>query len=144
MFCLFIILHLSEGGQNVNRTLHVSLNKSLKSMENKLALRTGSGIRFICYDDIIYCKADGRYTQVFLRNGKSVITARLLKSFEHKLPDDMFLRIHKSHIINLRYITNYSSSNNGYLVLGTNTRLDVSKRKRKSLLEKLDSIFTFV
>jgi two-component system, LytTR family, response regulator len=113
-------------------------------MDNMLALRTGSGINFINFNDIIYCKADGRYTHVFLKNGKSIITARLLKSFENILPGDMFLRIHKSYIINLTCITNYCRSTSAFLVLGTDTELEVSKRRKKQLLEKLDSSFIFV
>jgi len=111
-------------------------------MDNMLALRTGPGIKFICYDDIVYCKADGRYTHVFLRNGKSILTARLLKSFENKLPGDIFLRIHKSYIINLKYITSYNKDCS--IFLGTKTELEVSKRRKKLILEKLDSNFIFV
>jgi two-component system LytT family response regulator len=111
-------------------------------MENMLAIRTGSGIKFISYNAIVYCKADGRYTHVFLRNGKSIITARLLKSFEDKLPGDLFLRIHKSYIINLSYITSYNKDSS--IFLGAKTELEVSKRRKKRILAILDSHFIFV
>jgi two-component system, LytTR family, response regulator len=109
-----------------------------------LAIRTFSGINFVSYRDILYCKADGRYTHVYLKNGKSIITARLLKSFENKLPIDIFLRIHKSYIINLSYISNFRKNGSIFIVFGTNTELEVSKRRKKLLLEKLGSKFTFV
>ena len=113
-------------------------------MVNTLALRNGSKIKFISYNDILYCKADGRYTQVVLKNGKSILTASLLKSFENRLPCDLFLRIHKSYIINLNYITDYNNIINGFLILGTNTKLRVSKRRKKRVLEILNSNFTFI
>src|ERR1035437_4563 len=113
-------------------------------MDNMLALRVGSRINFISFDDIIYCKADGRYTHVILKNGGSFMTARILKSFENKLPCDLFLRIHKSYIINLNYIINYDRNTNVFLIFGTSTKLGVSKRRKKRVLEILDSNFTFV
>jgi len=111
-------------------------------MNNMMALRTGPGLKFICYNEIVYCKADGRYTHVYLRNGKSILTAKLLKSFENKLPVEMFLRIHKSYIINLKYVTSFNRDSHIYL--GTRTVLEVSKRRKKCVLEKLDSNFIFV
>lgn len=109
-----------------------------------LALRTFSGIKIINYNDIFYCRADGRYTQVFIKDGKSILTARLLKSFENKLPGDIFLRIHKSYIINLNYITDFSKNGSAFLVLGSGTKLEVSKRRKKEIFEKLNSNFIFV
>jgi len=113
-------------------------------MDNMLALRTGAGIKFICFDEILYCKADGRYTHVFLNNGESIITAKLLKSFESKLPGDLFLRIHKSYVINMNYISSLSKKSSVFLVLGTNTSLGISKRRRKRVFAALGSNFIYV
>jgi two-component system, LytTR family, response regulator len=113
-------------------------------MDNMLALRVGSRIKFISYNEIIYCKAEGRYTHIVLKNGKSIMTAKLLKSFENKLPADIFLRIHKSYIINLNYISNYNKNNNAILLLGTSTKLVVSKRRKRRILEVIDSKFTLL
>ncbi len=112
-------------------------------MDSMVALRTGKGIKFISFNDIIYCKAEGRYTNVYLKNGRSILTARLLKSFENKLPGDLFIRIHKSYIVNLDYISDYKKNINN-LILVPNTGLVVSRRKKKGLLKKLDSSFIFV
>ena len=113
-------------------------------MNSMVALRTVSGIKFIDTNDIIYCKADGRYTRVHFSDGKSVITARLLKSFEDKLPSDIFLRIHKSHIINIRYITNYKKGIIDSIVLGNLAELEISKRKKKAVMENLGRNFVFI
>lgn len=113
-------------------------------MDNMLALRTGSGINFVSYNDILYCRADGRYTHVYLNNGKSILTARLLKSFEDKLPADLFMRIHKSYIINISCISGFRKNHSIFTVKGTDTELEVSKRRKKSFLDRLDSSFIFV
>lgn len=113
-------------------------------MDNMLAIRTGSGISFISCNDILYCRADGRYTHVYLNNGKSILTARLLKTFEDKLPPELFMRIHKSYIINISCISNFRKRNSIFTVRGTDTELEVSKRRKKTFLDRLDSSFVFV
>ena len=113
-------------------------------MDNMLALRTCTGTKFICFHEILYCKADGRYTHVFLNNGDSIITARLLKSFENKLPADLFLRIHKSYVINMNYISSFNKKRNFLLILGSDTILGISKRRRKRVFEALGSNFIYV
>lgn len=113
-------------------------------MDNMLALRTGTGIKFICFNDILYFKAEGRYTHVFLNNGESILTARLLKRFENKLPGDLFLRIHKSYVINMNYISSFSKKSSVFLVQGTDTSLGISKRRRKRVFEALGSNFIYV
>jgi two-component system, LytTR family, response regulator len=112
-------------------------------MDSVLGLRTNSGIKFISYNEIVWFKAEGRYTIVMLKNGKSILTAKLLKNFENSLPSDIFIRIHKSYIINLTYILNYSKKSNN-LTLNINSDLAVSRRRKKGLQEKLNSSFIIV
>ena len=110
-------------------------------IDNKITLRKYKGVKVINCNDITYCKADGRYTIVHLNHDKSIIVAKLLKHFEINLPNDQFIRIHKSHIINMDYISEYNSNNKNILVLDDNVELDISKRRKKYFLEKLNSKF---
>ncbi len=74
---------------------------------SKIAIRNFSGIKIVNLNDIVYCKGDGRYTWIYLNNGDSIISARILKLFEDVLPAIMFVRIHKSCLINLNYVKSY-------------------------------------
>ena len=53
--------------------------------------------------DISCLEAYGNYVKVW-RDGKSQLTSRTLSSFEQQLPDDTFMRVHKSAIINLEQV----------------------------------------
>ncbi|SNS77976.1 two component transcriptional regulator, LytTR family [Belliella buryatensis] len=58
--------------------------------------------------DIIYLKADGLYTKVFT-HAKSYTVRDILKDLQAQLPDHIFLRPHKSYLVNINHIDSYNS-----------------------------------
>jgi two-component system LytT family response regulator len=51
-------------------------------------------------DLIIYCMAEGNYTQIHLID-KCLLESKTLKQIEALLPKETFIRIHRSFLINL-------------------------------------------
>lgn len=58
--------------------------------------------------DIKWVEALGDYIKLVI-DGDSFVILSTMKDFEKKLPEDKFLRIHKSYIVNLDKIERYSS-----------------------------------
>ena len=114
------------------------------TVENKITLRKYKGYKVVNCNDITYCEADGRYTIVHFNEAKSIMVAKLLKHFEINLPDETFLRIHKSHLVNINYISEYNSEDKDMIILEGNVSLEISKRRKKDTLEKLKNRFTFL
>jgi two-component system LytT family response regulator len=113
------------------------LKENLSGKSNKIALHSVSSISFIDLDSILFFKADGAYTEVFLTNGKTILTSKSLKHFENTLIDNnQFYRCHKSYIVHLKHISDYVKSDGGYLKLGS-YEIGVSPDKIAYLLEKL-------
>lgn len=54
-------------------------------------------------DEVYYLESVGNYVKVWGAD-KYLLTARTLSSFEEQLPVDTFLRIHKSYILNRKYV----------------------------------------
>lgn len=54
-------------------------------------------------DDVYYLESVGNYVKVWGEQ-KYVLTPRTLSSFEEQLPADTFVRIHKSYILNKKYV----------------------------------------
>jgi DNA-binding LytR/AlgR family response regulator len=55
------------------------------------------------FDDILWLKGDGNYTTLITK--KAVFSVRnILKEFESVLPEDQFMRIHKSYIVQVSEI----------------------------------------
>jgi two-component system LytT family response regulator len=45
-----------------------------------------------------------------------------------------FIRVHASHIINIRELKSYHKGNGGYLVLSDDSKIDISKSRREEFL----------
>ena len=82
--------------------------------------------------DIKWIKALGDYVQIITED-KNLIVLSTMKSIEAKLPDDIFLRIHKSYLINLEKIDRFSSSK---VEIG-DFEIPLSRNKKKVLVEAL-------
>lgn len=61
-------------------------------------------VKFIKISSIKYVQALNQYSKIVLDDGDSITLKRTLKTWEDKLPETMFVRIHRSYIINLNYI----------------------------------------
>lgn len=55
----------------------------------------------ICLDDIVYLEGLKDYVKICLDNGsKNVMTLMNMRTLEQELPEDMFMRVHRSFIVN--------------------------------------------
>ncbi|MBR5959142.1 MAG: response regulator transcription factor [Salinivirgaceae bacterium] len=102
----------------------------------KIGLPTNDGIQFVKVDDIVRCEADGAYTQVIMDGGTRIMVSKNLKVYEELFADRKFLRVHKSHLINIRYIDKYlnSGGDGGSVVMADGSTVEVSRRKKEELL----------
>jgi DNA-binding LytR/AlgR family response regulator len=106
---------------------------------NKIFLKTGDHSVPVSIDKIIYISADRQYTNVFVDGEKAFITKKALNKWEEILPKDLFVRIHRSTLINLNYIKRIQkttgSSYTVYLENIDNT-IDMSRRYYKNIKNK--------
>lgn len=88
----------SNGNSNGNGTLKNQKNKLL--IKDALFIRNKGNLVKVKFKDIIWMKGDGNYTSLVTRD--NVYSLRnILKEFETVLPQDDFIRIHKSYIVRL-------------------------------------------
>jgi len=123
-----------HGNANIENLLR---NIKKPSSQQKIALPYREGFEFIEVTHIIYCQAEGAYTKVFLDNKKYIVVSKTLGDIEELLPQDLFLRIHHSTVVNLNYVTHFVRSDGGYLKLQTGEELPVSKSKKENVMERL-------
>ena len=105
---------------------------------HRLAVPSFEGIDFFDTKDIVFCKADGSYTTVFLTGGHHKVVSRNLKDFENLLSDFGFCRVHHSYLINLQHVQRYIRGEGGYVVMTGDHHVDVSRRKKEEFLALLD------
>ena len=75
---------------------------------NKIKFITLEGFVLIDYSNIIYCEADGNYTNIHLVDGKKEIVSLQLGVIEKKLSDFSFIRVNRSLLININYIQKFN------------------------------------
>jgi len=121
-------------------------NTSLKNLEedlkeqrgiSRLTLPSGQGYRLVDLDEIIHIEADSNYSIFHLKNAEKITVSKVLKDYEEILPDDHFMRIHKSSIVNLKYVKEYNNKNGLMLSLSNGESIVVSRRRASDFFEKM-------
>lgn len=79
-----------------------------------ILVKTGYNTIRINLDDILFCEGLKDYIKIHIA-GKTIVTQNSLKKFEEILPEDRFVRIHKSFIIPLSKI---DSIQNNRVIIG--------------------------
>ncbi|MBI5217959.1 MAG: LytTR family transcriptional regulator [Bacteroidia bacterium] len=101
------------------------------TQNNKIALPANKTIHILEAADIIRCEAKSSYTIIFFNDSKKIIASQNLKHIESLLSLENFLRIHKSHLINLDYVKEYNTGeNNGFVTLSNGEKIEVAVRKK--------------
>jgi two-component system LytT family response regulator len=103
----------------------------------KIAFPTFEGFELINTNQILYCKADSNYCDLKKIDNTTKIISKSLKNIEELLPSTSFMRIHKSIIVNLNYVSKYHKSNKE-IELINGEKIPVSFRKEA---EFIDAIF---
>jgi two-component system LytT family response regulator len=102
---------------------------------NKAAVNTVNGVEFINNSDIIRCSSESNYTRIYLKNGTNILSAKTLKEYHHQLDKNVFYRVHKSHIVNINYVTKFLRS--GYLLLEDNSTVEIAKKAKDNFLKRI-------
>ena len=114
------------------------------SSNDQIYFKTDSEQRFVPIGTVEAVTAEGgNYTALHLADGKKPLIRRSLKEWEHLLPKDLFFRIHRSTIVNLRCIDRLSKGKNGVLRIGMaghRAAYEVSRRAASRLKALVDEM----
>jgi two-component system LytT family response regulator len=128
--------------------LDEALNRSFAKFESKagnasrvkkkkILVYDQNGYELIDSNDIIRCEAQGAYTEIFLNNDTKITSSQNLKTFELQLQTFNFLRIHKSHLINLDEVKSFTRGKSGYVTLKDSTNIFMSLQKKNEFFQRL-------
>jgi DNA-binding LytR/AlgR family response regulator len=112
-----------EQSQNVNQE------------EEYIFVKSNLKKRKVVLNDIKWVEALGDYIKLVTNEGNIVILSTM-KSFEKQLPEDKFLRIHKSYIVNLEKVEKFNSKN----IEVDGRQVPLSRNKKNELMEALYNV----
>jgi two-component system, LytTR family, response regulator len=101
----------------------------------KLALNTMEGVFFFEPRDIIRLEGESNYTRFYFTSQKPILVSRTLKEYEDILLEHDFIRAHKSHLVNKKYVKHLDKE--GLLWLTDGSHIVVSRRKKEDVLKEL-------
>lgn len=128
---------IAQKAESTTQQIEVLFSHLNKDSRRKIAIPDHEGYTFVYVDDIIRLQSDGNYTILYLNDGKKIVAARSIGDFENLLDPLHFLRVHRSHIININHIKKYYRGEGGYVVLSDNSQVEISRRKKNEFIEKL-------
>ena len=108
-------------------------------LDKKVALNTGDGITFLELQNILYLKADGSYTHFYTIDRHRITVAKKISDFERLEAMGNFLRIHRSHIVNLTRIQKILKQDGGSVIMENGDCLSISAERKSGLYEKFQN-----
>ncbi|MFP9115245.1 LytR/AlgR family response regulator transcription factor [Flavobacterium sp. RHBU_3] len=115
---------------NRNRVI-VENFREPKPEKQQVILPTMEGFEVVKMEEIMRLKGNGNFTDLYLTNGTKKMACRFLKHFDEMLPLP-FIRVHKSHIVNLNFVKLYNKG--GYITLQDNTEIEISPTYKEDFL----------
>ncbi len=97
-----------------------------------LFVRSERKMMKISFNDILYIESLSDYLKIHLTD-KVVVTRETITNITNKLPENLFLRIHRSYVISIQKIHSYT---NEFIEL-SNKALPISRSYKESVLQKL-------
>lgn len=96
-----------------------------------ILLSTGAGWQLVKLIDIVRLKSDGNYITFYTSNGEKFTVIKTMKYFEEKLPNNLFFRVHQSHIINFKHIVKVLTSDGYSIIMNDGFAVPLSKDKKE-------------
>jgi len=121
--------------ENRHQDLIEVLNNNIENKEEKLVLKTADNRYVLNVKNVIHLIADGSYTH-FITSEKKITVSKNLKFYEDIL-GNTFIRCHQSHLVNSNHIK--SIEKNNFIKVSNSDLIPISTRKRKEIVEFLNS-----
>ncbi len=122
---------------------------SLKNLSNpneqnkypsRLTLPHQQGFNIIDTSEIVCIEADGNYSMLYFIGRESLLVTRAIREFEFLLDPSIFMRSHKSALINLNFVTEYSSADGHFALMKNGKKVNISRRKLEEFMSTIDKL----
>ncbi|MDY0015149.1 MAG: LytTR family DNA-binding domain-containing protein [Bacteroidales bacterium] len=141
LYVLFIFYYKSVSQEKPPPILSETTTNNYNSKKDvleRISIRNGQKIIIISIDEIMYLQAEGDYVAIVTAKGRW-LKEQTMKYFEEHLPEDTFIRIHRSYIVALHAISRIErSEQHQSIILITKERIRISITGYKILKKKLN------
>lgn len=134
----------------INPNLNLDYSVTVENTDNKktvfkdnekISLATRDGFTVVKNDEIVHLEASDNYTMIYMTDGRKFLSCKNIKVYEESLNIEVFFRVHKSHIINVKHHLKGFTRNNGNSVQLSNGKLiPVARRKMSEFMDIINKI----
>ena len=129
---------IEKAKTNIEQKLALVNNKKLLDLltqqNNMISIPVQGGYSFVKIDDILRLEGIDGYTKIICNTGKEFLSSYSLGKFTEMIQSNpLFFQTHRSHIVNLKYVTGLL--NEGYVELEDKKTVPLSRNKKKLLME---------
>jgi two-component system, LytTR family, response regulator len=130
-----ILAGTGDQKNRINRLIQLPLTEKLE----RIVVKTGTKIKVIPVDKILYLEAQDDYVMIYTDEGKH-LRQGTMKYYEDHLDASRFIRIHRSYIVRTEMVVQLEpyAKDNYVLKLKNGATLKVSRNGLRNLKEKLN------
>lgn len=121
--------------------LQQNYSPNMPNAFEKIGISGLDGVHFVRLRDIVRLEAEDNYTHFILKTGSKITASKTIKAYEDTLLRLNFVRVHKKHIVNMNYMKTYIKGEGGYLILENGETIEVSRRKKATLMDSVRRLY---
>lgn len=125
----------SKKDNQLEQLIKISSDYFKGTERKRIILKTSEMVHAVYEDDIIYCESEGNYTTYFTIDSEKIIISKPIKHAEEVLSPSLFIRCHRSFLVNKSHVLKYDK--NGFLILNNDCKVPVSTRRKEDTLERI-------
>ncbi|MEG1405015.1 MAG: LytTR family DNA-binding domain-containing protein [Alistipes sp.] len=103
-----------------------------------ISVKADYKVSLVKISDIVYLESEGEYVRMHLANNSTITTLFRLKNMETALPAENFMRVHRSYIVNLKYIKSFIK---GRIFLGETEYVPIGENYKEAFQAYIDKTF---
>ncbi len=113
-------------------------SKNQIDLNTQLCIASVDYLQLVKIGDIVLCRSEGAYTEVFTQNQKKIIATKSLKHYEDILPSEWFIRTHQSYIINKLFVDKIHKL--GSIKMQNGEEVPIASRRKEVVIEQLTNV----
>ena len=144
-------IHYQDLQRAVQKALHQNALDELQNrlqlvQENlvnpfrRIAIPTINGYLFVNIHEILRLESDTNYSIIVLKNQENYTSSRTLRDYEELLSPFNFVRVHRSHLINLNFIREYQKGRSPILVMEDASQIPIAANRKEDFLRHLNKL----
>ena len=109
-------------------------------IDGRIGLAVKEGLVYLLVADINRIESSGSYCIFYTTDHNKYIVSKNIGEYEDMLPCDVFFRIHKSYLINIKKVRKYIRSNGYFVEMEDGALVEISRRKKDEFLLLMDKL----